>query len=113
MEEREIVQMLQGKLTLSAADLIDCFEWPWSSVEAELESGFGDSAVAEWLEELLLDEAQVISQRGRGGVVIEAVKPRRGKRARQLFLPSLFHESVRICALKGCHPSTRIRSLTR
>ena len=33
MPEGEVVQMLQGKISLTAADLIDCFEWPWSSAE--------------------------------------------------------------------------------
>ena len=41
---------LADHLALSAADLIDCFEWPWSSDQAKLEAGFGQSSVAEWLE---------------------------------------------------------------
>ena len=33
------------KVTLSAVELIDCFEWPWSSEEAARDAGFGESAV--------------------------------------------------------------------
>jgi len=56
LSEGEVVQMLRGKVALTAQDLSECFDWPWASEEAELESGFGESAVPRWLEELLLDE---------------------------------------------------------
>ena len=58
MSELEVVQMLQGKETLTGADLVDCVEWPWSSEEAAREAGFGESSVPEWLEALLLDESE-------------------------------------------------------
>jgi hypothetical protein len=56
----ELALVLQGKQTLSAQELLDCFELPHSSVDEEYDAGFAaaGSRADEYFEQVLRDEEQ-------------------------------------------------------
>lgn len=57
LSDEHLQLMLQGRVVLSATDLLSCFELPSASVVARAESGFTEaSAVPELFERLLLDD---------------------------------------------------------